>query len=84
MATLEDDYRTEKYVTPPKARNGDKWVRVDTMKPGRGALVICYCPDWCSTAYQVAKFSGKEFSYEDQPNDMFDQHVVAWSYFDEY
>ena len=62
----------------------NEWIRVSDMKPARGDKVLCYCPDWCDTEYQIAMFDGKKFYYEDQPNDMFDGLVVAWSYFGEY
>jgi len=43
-----------------------------------GILYLCYCPDWCETQYQIAKWNGKEFYYEGQPNDEFDSHVHSY------
>ena len=34
--------------------------------------VLCYCPKWNDSGYQVAKFNGKKCDYGDAPNDNFD------------
>ncbi len=41
-------------------------------------LVLCRCPNWCSTGYQVARWNGSEFYYEDDPNGSFHDHVIAF------
>jgi len=51
------------------------------VKPKRGVIVLCYCPDWSDIGYQVAKWNGKEFYYEDQPNETFGSYVVSWAGF---
>lgn len=58
------------------------WINVtDERKPYTNRPVICYCPDWSDIGYQVAQWDGKEFYYEDQPNDMFNRHVKSWALF---
>jgi len=41
-------------------------------------LVVCRCPNWCSSGYQVARWNGEEFYFDEQPNDMFHRDVVAF------
>ena len=41
-------------------------------------LVICKCPEWNDEGFQIATWSGKEFEYSGQPNDMFNELVVAF------
>ena len=58
------------------------WIDVKTkIKPQIGRIILCWCPDWCDAGYQVGQWNGKEFFYEDQPNDMFNRHVKAWAVF---
>ena len=54
----------------------DKNEKIPIRRP-----LLCYCPMWCDIGYQVAVFDGKEFSYEDQPNEMFDRNVLEWAIF---
>ena len=56
-----------------------KWFDRDGIEPMRGTRVICYCPDWNDSEYQVAIFNGNEFYYDEQPNEMFDEHVQKWA-----
>jgi len=53
----------------------------DEVKPRIGQNVLCFCPDWCNSAYQVANWNGKRFEYDEMPNDMFDGLVVGWAAF---
>jgi hypothetical protein len=58
------------------------WIEINYgHKPPRNRALICYCPKWCDSGYQVAAWDGKKFRYEDQPNDNFDQHVEQWALF---
>jgi len=41
-------------------------------------MVIARCPNWCDTGYQVCKWNGQEFYYDDQSNDMFNEDVIAF------
>lgn len=52
-------------------------------KPKEGILIICHCPNWCDSGYQIAKFEDGIFCYDDQPNDAFDENVIAWIPLDE-
>jgi len=58
------------------------WIDADSeIKPQKERLLICYCPEWCSDEYQIARWNGKEFYYEGQPNDIFHSEVLKWSIF---
>ena len=60
------------------------WISAkDERKPKRGQIIICFCPEWNEERYQIAQWSvsQKEFCYESQPNDMFNEHVESWSIF---
>jgi len=58
------------------------WIDIKSnIKPSIGRVVICYCPDWCSKEYQIAHWDGKNFCYEEQPNDMFNGYVKSWALF---
>jgi hypothetical protein len=58
------------------------WIKVeDNIKPQIGRVVICYCPEWCSSGYQIAFWNGKEFYFDEQPNDMFNDLVESWTIF---
>ena len=52
-------------------------------KTPKNRLLLCYCPGWSDTGYQVAEFDGKIFEYEDQPNEGFHSFVEQWSFFTE-
>ncbi len=43
-----------------------------------GELYLCHCPDWNYSGYQVAKWDGKKFDYEDATNDEFDSYVKGF------
>ena len=44
----------------------------------RGQLVLARCPDWCIEGYQVCRWNGLEFHYYDQPNETFNETVIAF------
>ncbi len=58
------------------------WFNVyDGMVPSEGKLVLCYCPSWCASEYQVAYWNEScGFYYLEQPNNGFNQSVKKWSY----
>jgi hypothetical protein len=47
-------------------------------QPEEGQLVICRCPNWNEEGYQIAQYENGEFAYCGQPNNMFDENVIAW------
>lgn len=47
--------------------------------PPRGTPLLAKCPGWCASGYQVCFWGGKSFFYDEQPNDMFNEEVIAWS-----
>ena len=47
-------------------------------KPERGQLCLCKCPEWCASGLQVAEWDGKEFTYEEVPNEMFNELVTEY------
>lgn len=49
--------------------------------PPLNRVLLCYCPDWCETGYQVAYFDGKKFTYSDCPNNDFSENVISWKVF---
>lgn len=49
--------------------------------PPRNRVLLCFCPEWSDTGYQVAKWNGKEFYYDEMPNGMFSEHVAKWTLF---
>ena len=59
------------------------WVSVESSiePPKASRPLLCFCPKWCDNGYQVAFWNGKEFHYEDQPNENFSQHVEEWAIF---
>ena len=58
------------------------WIGVkEKIKPQRERVLICYCPEWSEIGYQVAKWNGKEFYYDEQPNNDFNGLVEKWSIF---
>jgi hypothetical protein len=48
-----------------------------------GQMVLCRCPKWNDEGYQVATWNGEEFEYSGQPNDMFNDLVIAFVKLDE-
>ena len=51
--------------------------------PEKEVILIAKCEDWNHIGYQICKWNGKKFYYEEQPNDMFDELVTEWSYMEE-
>ena len=45
----------------------------------RDVVFVVKCPEWNDEGYQVCSFSGKEFKYDGQPNDMFMGCVEEWA-----
>jgi hypothetical protein len=41
-------------------------------------MVIAKCPEWSDSGYQIAFWNGEEFFYDDQPNEMFNDDVIAF------
>ena len=41
-------------------------------------LVVCRCPNCCSSGYQVSIWNGEDFYFDEQPNDWFDKDVIAF------
>lgn len=50
-------------------------------KPPINRVLLCCCPEWNESGYQVAKWNGDEFTYDEQPNSMFNGMVVEWALF---
>ena len=50
----------------------------EAVKLKRGQLVVCKCPEWNDEGFQIATWEGEEFEYSGQPNDMFNELVVAF------
>jgi len=46
-------------------------------------LVICKCPDWCSEGFQIGYWNGREFDYDECPNNMFDETVISFMLLDD-
>ena len=61
------------------------WIKnLDSkIKPQTNIPVICSCPDWCISGYQIGYWNGREFRYENQPNDTFGKYVEMWRYLPE-
>ena len=58
------------------------WIKImSKVKPQRGNIVLCHCPEWSEFGYQVAKWTGIDFAYPEQPNDSFNACVKSWKYF---
>ncbi len=51
-----------------------------TEKPKKAQLCLCYCPEWCDSGYQVAKYNShtKKFDYMESPNSNFHNCVIGW------
>lgn len=50
----------------------------ETSKLRHNQLVICRCPNWCDEGYQIARWNGKEFEYNSDPNGTFNDYVIAF------
>jgi len=60
------------------------WIKAakdNKIKPPPFRPIICYCPEWNCSGYQIAQWNTKEFEYEEQPNDMFSDLVEEWALF---
>ena len=58
------------------------WIDViGGVTPPEGRSLICYCPDWNETGYQVAIWNGDVFYYYEQTSDNFNAHVEKWALF---
>lgn len=55
----------------------------EASKLKRYQMVICRCPSWNDEGYQVAYWNGTEFEYSNQPNEMFNENVIAFLPIDE-
>lgn len=56
------------------------WINIcDKVLPPKHRTLICYCPDWCASQYQIAYFDGNKFCYDEQPNDDFNVYVTQWA-----
>ncbi|MXV39333.1 hypothetical protein GO491_11710 [Flavobacteriaceae bacterium Ap0902] len=51
----------------------------ESKKLNAGQIVICRCPEWNHEGYQVAEWNGSEFEYSGQPNDKFNDLVIAFT-----
>ena len=41
-------------------------------------MVLCRCPYWCDSGYQIAKWNGEIFEYDEDPNGGFNDEVIAF------
>ena len=59
------------------------WINVASSeaKPPIDRPLLCFCPEWCELGYQAAKWSGTQFYYDEQPNELFDGYVTDWAIF---
>ncbi len=58
------------------------WIDIESeVKPQKGRVVLCYCPGWNDTGYQVAQWDGNKFFYDEQPNTLFSDYVESWNIF---
>jgi hypothetical protein len=59
------------------------WIKISSgIVPPSERVLLCYCPEWNETGYQVAMWDkNKGFYYHEQPNDMFHDLVEEWSIF---
>jgi hypothetical protein len=59
-----------------------RWIDASEIaKPKYGVNVLCYCPDWNDSGYQVATFKAGKFEYDEDPNGSFGDHVEKWTLF---
>lgn len=58
------------------------WIEATSeVKPFSDRPIICYCPDWNESGYQIAKWEHGKFQYDEDPNGSFDEHVEQWCSF---
>ena len=65
-----------------------KWIDVNSGElPPVGQPILCYCPEWSETGYQVARWSEEtgfyyyEYYYE-EPSEQFCDLVEKWAVFE--
>lgn len=61
-----------------------KWIDVNSGEfPPVGQPILCYCPEWSETGYQVARWSEETgFYYYEEPNEQFGDLVEKWAVFE--
>ena len=60
-----------------------KWIDVNSsVKPPENRVLLCYCPEWSETGYQVARWSEAGFYYYEEPNEQFGDLVEKWAVFE--
>ena len=58
------------------------WIDViGGVTPPEDRPLLCYCPEWNGTGYQVAMWNGDVFYYDEQSSDNFNAHVEKWTLF---
>lgn len=59
------------------------WIDKDSgIIPPTNRPLLCYCPEWSETGYQVAYFNKADgFYYHEQPNDIFPELIEKWAIF---
>lgn len=55
-----------------------KWNSLK-IEPPKWRVLAAFCPEWSEAGYQICRWNGKEFYYDEQPNDSFNVHVKSWS-----
>ena len=59
-----------------------RWIDIeDSAKPKFGIFVLCHCPEWNESGYQVAQFKAGRFEYDEDPNGSFGDYVKSWALF---
>ena len=60
-----------------------EWIDVDSgIVPPENRPLLCYCPEWSETGYQVARYRKNiGFYYYEEPNDVFSDLVEKWAIF---
>ncbi len=53
-------------------------MKSSSEKPPRNSFLLARCEEWNEAGYQVCYHNGREFTYDEVPNDMFDKHVTEW------
>ena len=60
------------------------WIDVNSsVKPPENRVLLCYCPEWSETGYQVARWSEETgFYYYEEPNEQFGDLIEKWAVFE--
>lgn len=58
-------------------------MKSSAEKPPRYSFVLARCEEWNDSGYQVCFYNGKEFTYDEVPNDMFNDLVTEWILLDD-